>query len=87
MKLPSFVDVYKCIALTAIAVLLGFILWRMPERPLTMESVRAGKMAARDWQRKVPLVYVGAGNVDVDNTVDVEVQDTVDVTGTVSIDR
>jgi len=85
MKLPSFVEAYKCIALTAIAVLLGFILWRMPERPLTMESVRAGKI--RDWQRKIPLVYVGAGNVDIDNTVDVEVRDTVDVSGTVSIER
>jgi hypothetical protein len=87
MKLPSFVEVYKCIALTAIAVLLGFILRSMPERPMTLDSVRAAKMGPGEWRRKVPLVYVGAGNVEVDNTVEVDVQNTVDVSGSVAIDR
>jgi len=65
---PIALELYKCALLTVIAVLLGFILWRMAERSL--------------------IVRVQGGNIDVDNTVDVDVQNStldVDVQNTVDV--
>jgi hypothetical protein len=88
MKLGSLIELYRCFVLTVIAVLLGVVLWRMPGRPLTLEGARAAGMTPAEWKRKIPLVYVGAGSIDVDSTVEVEVQNTVDVSGSVvSVDR
>ncbi len=81
------VEIYRCALLTMIAILLALVVLKMPEPPLTLERARAAKMRPREWQSKIPVVYVGAGNLDVENTVNVQVEGTVDVEGTVSIDR
>jgi hypothetical protein len=85
MKIERLLEIYKCAALTAIVVILGTLLWRTP-MPLTMERVRVQKI--KGWQNRVPLVYVN-GDVDVSASppLEVEVQNTVEVTGSVEIDR
>jgi hypothetical protein len=83
-KLHILLETYKCLALTAIAALLAVLLWHTPA-PLTLESLRASKTTG--WVAKVPLVYVADGSVSIDGTVPVEVENGVQVTGSVEIDR
>ncbi len=69
-------EVYKCIVLTVIAVLLVVQLRRTPE-PITIEKARSG--AYEGWQTRIPLVRISGGSIDVDNTVSVDVTNTVEV--------
>jgi hypothetical protein len=62
---PAVLEFYKCAVLTAIAVLLAFILWRMAERPLAV----TGSIDA-DLGTKTVYVHVENEplNVEVQNT-------------------
>ena len=76
------IQIYTCILLTLIAAML-FLLLSRPYEPITMQSVRSRKVRVD----QIPLVQVHSGNIDVDNTVNVNVDNPVEVTGSVSIDR
>jgi hypothetical protein len=86
MTIERLIEIYKCAALTAIAVLLALLLWHTP-MPLTMEKVRLQKI--RGWQNRIPLAYIGGGEVDVtaSTPLEVDVQEPVEITGTVQIDH
>ncbi len=76
------IQIYTCVLLTLIAAML-FVLLSRPYEPVTLQSVRSRKVRAD----QIPLVRVHSGNIDVGNTVDVNVESPVEVTGSVSIDR
>ena len=83
------VDLYKCLVLTVIAGTLIAILSKMPPQPLTWEAVRTQKL--KGWKQKLPLIGVGAGEIEIEGTVDVSgtvtVDNTVEVHGEVRIER
>ena len=70
------IEIYKCIVLTIITLLLLGIFVKMPT-PFTMQNVRAKKVEMQD----IPVVFVKGGSLDVEVTnIPLEVE------GTVSID-
>ncbi len=91
-KVDLVIEIYKCVALTAIAILLYGIFYRTPI-PFTLERL-ASEAVNID---QIPVVWVRGGSmgvsvdntvdVEVTNTVDVEVKNTVEVEGSVSIGR
>jgi hypothetical protein len=67
------VNVYKCIVLTVIAVLLFLILVKVPilpppEIPVTLKAIRDKSVSPQD----VPVVYVRDGSITVDGSVQVD---------------
>ena len=73
------IEIYKSAVLTAIAILLGMYLSR--SGPVTVGELRA-KLASPD---QIPVVFIRGGSVEVDNTVSVEVENVVEVAGTVDV--
>jgi len=59
-KLDRLLEIYKCIVLTIIAVILLGIFLRTPV-PFTIKNVQAKKVEMRD----IPLVRVQGGSIDV----------------------
>jgi hypothetical protein len=84
-------EVYRCILLTVIAALLTAILWRMPTRLLTLgDAQRAVADKSENWESRIPLVGIKGGSITVDNfenPLPVEVQNEVEVTGSVRVNR
>jgi hypothetical protein len=66
----NILEIYKCAALTVISILLGFILWRMAERPMTV-YVKGGNI---DVDNEVGVEIVDPLPVEVQNVVDVSIQ-------------
>lgn len=76
------VEIYKCIALTVIALILYQIQERTPV-PITLRSIQSEAVSPQD----IPVVRVQGGSIAVANTVDVDVGNTVQVQGAVSIEQ
>jgi hypothetical protein len=68
-KFKLMIEIYKCIALTAIGVVLLGIFLRTPV-PFTVENIQSKAVNPR----QIPIVRVEGGSmsVDVDNTVEVQ---------------
>jgi ABC-type glucose/galactose transport system permease subunit len=79
-KKPFFnliLEVYKCIVLTVIVILLLIIFLETPT-PFTLKNLRNKKVQVSD----IPLIRVQGGNVDVEVT-----NTPLEVEGTVSVER
>lgn len=73
-KLTACLEVYKCITLTVIAVLLFLVIGAKGPasfKPLTWGDFRSNPDVERD---RIPLVRIQGGHVDVQNTVEVEIK-------------
>lgn len=69
-------EVYKCVVLTVIAILLGVIVWRLPRQQF------------RVYVENDSITVDGSVKIkDFENPLPVEVQNEVEVTGSVQIDR
>jgi hypothetical protein len=66
-KLVKGAELYKCIMLTIIAVLLARI-WLDTPVPFTLANVRSKKVNLKE----VPIVHIGSGDVDVTGTVSID---------------
>jgi hypothetical protein len=73
-KLGKYLEIYKCTVLTVIALLLAGI-WLNTPAPFTAGNLRSKRVG----MAQIPLVRVYDGSVEVYNTVEIE--------GTVSIER
>lgn len=73
-KLGKYLEIYKCTILTVIALLLVGI-WLNTPTPFTAGNLRSKRVG----KEQIPLVRVYDGSIEVYNTVEVE--------GTVSIER
>ncbi|MBI1815884.1 MAG: hypothetical protein HYR72_12970 [Deltaproteobacteria bacterium] len=73
-KRSKYLEIYKCAVLTVIAALLAGI-WLNTPAPFTAGNLMSERVAIE----QIPVVRVQGGSIDVNNTVDVE--------GTVSIER
>ncbi len=81
-KLAKRFEVYKCVVLTLIAFLLAAIWLLPPTLPVEVRQNRYRTLTVEVQNGLIPV------NVEVDNhTLDVEVQNTVEVKGAVSIER
>jgi hypothetical protein len=69
-NLAKYVEVYKCVVLTAIALLLAAI-WIKTPTPFTFANLKSKRVS----MDQMPLVRVDSGSVDVDNKVKVDVDD------------
>ena len=72
-KLTFIIKFYQSVVLTVIAVFLILLVQKTPT-PATVGNIKSGKLAKED----IPFTR-GAGNVDVTNTVTVEVDNIVTV--------
>lgn len=70
MTLTTWLELYKCIVLTVIAIMLValYIHKPIPPIPYTLENVRNKKVKVDD----IPLVRIKGGNVTVDGSVTVD---------------
>lgn len=70
------VQIYKCVILTIVALLLLGIFSKIP-KPFTLNNIQAKKVQIKD----IPLVRVSGGNLDVE-----VINTPIEVEGTVSIE-
>lgn len=70
MNLSTWIELYKCIVLTIIAVVLVALYIQTPKAPIpvTRENLRNKKVNFED----IPLVRIKDGNVTVDGRVEVD---------------
>jgi hypothetical protein len=67
-NLPNQVfEIYKCVLLTIIAIILAAILLKMPT-PFTYRNIASQSVDPQD----IPLVRVNGGHVNVENTVEIQ---------------
>ena len=74
------IEFYKCTALTVIALMLGFVAWKVQFGRMTV-IVRGGQIDVNEISTPVEVT----GRVDVEGSLDVD--NTVDVSGSVSIEQ
>lgn len=74
MRSSSALEIYKCVVLTVMAFLLALI-WLNTPVPFTVTNLQSERVKIE----QIPMVRIQGGNIEVDNTVEIE--------GTVSIQR